>query len=268
MIPSALASVAAKVNTSSAKAYKSASTKSAHVSVPKNTKVTITAFSGSWAKVTSGGVTAYMPVKYLSPTNKVKGYATGSTTVYNSSGKKMSTISKGTCVNVLGTVDGYYCVSNSSGAVGFVKTGTLSENKPAAVTEVKVNSGGSSKADKALQVAQTLLGRPYKSGSNPPSSFDCSSFVKYCMEKAGYSMKKTAATQAADSRYAKITSVSDLKKGDVLFFDTTGDGNVDHSAIYVGSGTFVEASRNAGKVQTNTMTNWYKSHFKWARRPG
>ena len=89
------------------------------------------------------------------------------------------------------------------------------------------------------------------------------------MGKFGIPMKDTAAAQASDGRYAKITSLSSLKVGDILCFDTTGNGNgtCDHTAIYIGGNRFVEASRNAGKVQVNSLTSWYKSHFLWARRP-
>ena len=264
-VPSAFASVAAKVNSSSARVYKSASTKAASIQVPKNLSVSITAISGNWAKVSYKGNTAYMPLRWLTPTEKTAGYATGSTPVYNNNLKQMCTISSGTCVYVLGTIGNYYLVMNSSGSLGYIQDGKLSKTKPA-VTNVATTS--ISKVDKALQVAEGLLGRPYESGSNPPNTFDCSSFVWYCMGKAGYSVNKTSVSQANDGRYQKITSVSALKKGDMLFFDTTGDGNVDHSAIYIGGDKFVEASRNAGKVQMNTLTSWYKNHFLWARRPG
>ena len=263
VIPSAFASVPAKVNSSSARAYKKASTSSDNMKIPKNLKVSITSISGSWAKVSYKGSSAYMPLKYLSPTSKVKGYAKSSTTVYNTSGKKKGTLSKGDSVYVVGTVNGYNCVV-SGDAYGFVKSGTLSDSKPA-VTNVKTTAV--SKIDKAIMLAKSLIGRKYAASDNPPQSFDCSSFVRYCLSKAGYSIKGTAASQAADTRYAKITSTSDLKKGDVLCFDTSGNGKVDHSAIYLGNNKFIEASRNAGKVQTNTMTSWYKSHFVCARRP-
>ena len=264
-VPTAFASVSAKVNTSSAKAYSSASTKSAYISVSKNTKVSVTDISGGWAKVSAKGVTAYMPLKYLTPTKKVKGYTKDSTTVYNTSGKKMGKVSKGTGMYVLGTIGKYYCVMNGSGTIGYVKKGTLSDSKPA-VSNVK-KTAKVSKVDKAILVGRALLGRPYKTDDNPPNSFDCSSFVQYCLKKAGISIKKTSATQAADSRHKLITSVSDLKRGDVLCFDTSGDGNVDHSAIYLGGNKFIEASRNAGKVQINTLTSWYKGCFVCARRP-
>ena len=265
-VPSALASISVKVNSSAAKAYKSASTKAKSVKVAKNMRMTVTAVSGSWAKVSYKGKTGYMPIKYLTATQKTVAYTKAATTAYNSSGKKIGTVAKGTKLYVLGTVSGYYCVTSSTGKTGYVKTGTLTDTKPA-VTNVS-QTPSLSKVDKAILLAESLLGKKYSSSKNPPTTFDCSSFVQYCMEKAGYPMKGTSATQAADSRYQMITSLSSLKRGDILFFDTNGNGSVDHSAIYMGNNKFIEASRNAGKVQTNTLTSWYKSHFMWARRPG
>ena len=276
-VPSAFASVSAKVNTSSAKAYKKAYTGATSVDVAKGLKLSVTDISGSWAKVSYKGVTAYMPVKYLTPTNKLKAYTTDSTTAYTTSGARKGTLAKGTMLYVLGTLDGYYCVSSESGSIGLVKKGTLSETKPSTVAKseevsdvkqtVATPTSSGSKIDVAIAIGKSLIGRPYKSGSNPPSSFDCSSFVKYCLSKAGFSVRGTSATQAADSRYQLITSVSDLKKGDILCFDTSEDGNVDHSALYMGDGKFIEASSNAGIVHTNSMSSWYKKHFVCARRP-
>lgn len=273
-VSGASASVAAKVSSSSARVYRSASKSASSLKVPKNLSVSITAISGSWAKVKCKGASAYMQVSSLTPTSKTKKYAASSTTVYNSAGKKQGTLSKGSGVYQLGTINGYCCVMNGSGSIGYVKTGSLTSSKPSSgnssgsgVTNVKPTKVVS-KVDKALALAKKLLGKRYSLYDNPPSSFNCSSFVQYCMGKVGYSMKGTAASQAADSRYAKISSISSLKKGDVLFFDTTDDGKVDHSAMYLGGNKFIEASRNAGKVQINTLTTWYKSHFKWARRPG
>ena len=266
MVPTAFASVAAKVNSSSARVYKSASSKAASVKVSKGLNVSITAISGSWARVSYKGNTAYMPLSWLTPTEKTAVYTKGSTAVYNSSLKKVNTVTAGTTVYALGTIGDYYLVMNKSGSLGYMKNGTLTKTKPV-LSDVKQTTS-ISKVDKAIAMGESLLGKPYKSSSNPPSSFDCSSFVWYCMGKAGYSVNRTSVTQSTDSRYTKINSISELKRGDMIFFDTSGDGKVDHSAIYLGGNKFIEASRNAGKVQTNTMTSWYKSHFMWARRPG
>lgn len=264
--PCASASISAKVNSSSAKAYKSASTSSMSIKVPKNLKLTITAISGNWAKVSYKGRSAYMKLSTLVPTQRATGYVTKSAAVYNSSGKKMGTLSKGTSLYVVGTVNNGYCVVNKSGNVGFMKSGTLSKNKPSGSTASQGQVSSSVKGvEKVIAWAQHFLGTSY--GYSAPQSFNCSSLVSYCMAKAGYSTKGTAAAQAADSRYPAVSSPSQLKRGDMLYFDTNEDGKVDHTAIYLGSNKFIEASQKAGMVQYNTLSSWYRSHLVGARRP-
>lgn len=264
--PCANASISAKVNSSSAKAYASASTSARSIKVPKNLKLTITAISGSWARVSYKGKTAYMKLGALAPTQRATGYVTKSAAVYNSSGTKMGTLSKGTALYVVGTVNNGYCVVNKSGNVGFMKSGTLSKSKPSGSTSQGNTSSSLKGVEKAIALAQSFLGTKY--GNGAPYRFNCSSLVNYCMGKAGYPMKGTAATQAADTRYPAVSSPSKLKRGDLLYFDTNEDGKVDHTAIYLGSNKFIEASQKAGMVQYNTLSSWYRSHMVGARRPG
>ena len=273
--PAALAtSYSARINSSACKVYKSASTSSKVLcSDVKDLNVSITGYSGDWAKIEYKGYTGYVKCEYLTLRSRLTAYTAKSTPVYkraSSSSSKLGTLGTGSTVYVVGMDDGYYRIQNRSGSVtGYVKSGYLTATKP------KTSSGSPSSGstvsvtgvDKAISVAKSLLGRPYAVSDNPPSSFNCSSFVEYCLEKAGFSVKGTAAAQAADSSLAKISSTSSLKKGDILCFDTDGDGTCDHTALYLGSGSFIEASQNAGKVQTNSLSSWYKSHFLWARRP-
>ena len=272
--PAALAtSYSAKINSSACKVYKSASTSSKVLcSDVKDLSVSITGYSGDWAKIEYKGYIGYVKCEYLTLRNRLTAYTAKSTPVYkraSSSSSKLGTLGTGSTVYVVGMDDGYYRIQNRSGSVtGYVKSGCLTATKPK--TSSSSSSGSSSSAtgvDKAISVAKSLLGKPYAISDNPPSSFNCSSFVEYCLEKAGFSVKGSAASQAADSSFAKISGTSSLKKGDILCFDTDGDGTCDHTALYLGGGSFVEASQNAGKVQTNSLSSWYKSHFMWARRP-
>ncbi len=70
--PALAQSVKATVTSSSAKVYKKASKSSAHIKVSKGATVTVTAVSGSWAKVKRNGKTGYMPVKYLKKASSKK----------------------------------------------------------------------------------------------------------------------------------------------------------------------------------------------------
>ena len=277
--PAALAtSYSAKINSSACKVYKSASTSSKVLcSDVKDLSVSITGYSGDWAKIEYKGYTGYVKFEYLTLSSRLPAYTAKSTPVYkraSSSSSKLGTLGTGSTVYVVGMDDGYYRIQNRSGSVtGYVKSGCLTATKPKTSSDSSPSdssSGSSSSAtgvDKAISVAKSLLGKPYAVSDNPPSSFNCSSFVEYCLEKAGFSVKGTAAAQAADGSFAKISSTSSLKKGDILCFDTDEDGRCDHTAISLGGSSFIEASQNAGKVQTNSLSSWYKAHFMWARRP-
>ncbi len=142
--PAMAQSVKAKVNSSSAKVYKSASSSSKHVSMKKGTQVTVTAVKGSWAKVKLNGKTGYMPTKYLSKASgsskttskkaakRTVGYVNKKTYIYKkaSSGSAKRSISTNTKVYVVSKSGSYYKVQNASGSVtGYVKASCLSKSK-------------------------------------------------------------------------------------------------------------------------------------------
>ena len=286
------ASVKAKINSSSARVYNVPSTSAkASVSAVKGIRVSITGYANGWARISYNGHTGYMQSKYLNLVNRVKAYTSKSTPVYkqaSSSSSRLGTLSAASTVYVVGRSGSYYRVQNQSGSVtGYIAGSNLSSRKPSTSgSSASGNTSGSAsnapsysssmttseKLDYVIYIAKQLLGRPYKlSGDNPPNSFNCSSFVKYCMEKAHFDMKGTAATQAADGRYTKITDISSLKKGDILCFDTdTTNGNqtCDHTAIYLGNNQFIHASSAKGCVTITSMTSYYKNAFLWARRVG
>lgn len=291
----ALAAFSARINSSSARVYKSPSTGSAYVSGGKGVTVTVNAYSGSWAQISYKGNTGYIPIQYLNLVNRIKAYTGKSTPVYaqaSTGSTKLGTLSIGTGVYVVGKSGSFYRIQNASGsATGYVASGTLTTKakltaayqayttykaykaaqqsaalQQAAAQQAAQQAAASlSTIDKVLLLASSLVGRPYSLyDDNPPSSFNCSSFVEYCMEKYGYSMASTAAEQAAMSN--KV-SKDNIQKGDVLCFDTDGNGVCDHTAIYMGSSKFIEASQSAGKVQINTLDDWYQGCLMHAIRP-
>lgn len=286
----ALAAFQARINSSSAKVYTVPSASGKYVSGGKGITVSVTGYSGAWARISYRGNTGYTQVKNLDLVNRMKAYTGKSTPVYkqaSSSSSKMGTLPIGTGVYVVGKSGGYYRIQNASASVtGYVASGNLTTKekltkaynaykaaKQAASSSSGSGSGGSSspaskpslsKIDKVLLLAKSLVGRPYAIDDNPPSSFNCSSFVQYCMGKYGYSFEGTAAEQAA---MGNRVSKDSIRKGDVLCFDTNGSGTCDHTAIYMGSSKFIEASQGAGKVQINTLDDWYRGRLMHAIRP-
>lgn len=257
------ASFKVKINSSSAQVYKSPSSSSAHVSGVKGTTLNCTGYSGGWACVKYKGQTAYMKIKDLNLADRVKVYAKSSTSVYKSasSSAKIGTLAAGSAVYAIGYSNGYVRVQNSSGSVtGYVKLSQVSKDS----SYKGLSNSNSSKLTVLLNTAKAQLGKPY--GYSTPTTFNCSSLVRYCYGKIGYSLKSTAAKQSVDNRMAKITKISSLKPGDVICFDCDEDGTCDHVGMFLKGNSYIEASHGAGKVRINEFDSYYRRVFMWARR--
>lgn len=264
-------SYSCKINTTT-KVYKKASTSSASMQVSKNTTCTLKKVSGNWALVERSGVSAYIPVKYLTLTNRITGYTTQKAVMYkqaSSSSSQLGTLSKGTAVYINGREGSYFRCQNKSGSItGYVRMSLLSPNKPAS-TSSSSTSTSSSAVDKIISTAQSLLGAPYATDANPPKSFDCSRFVKYCFEQVNITLPRSAQEQGYLDGYTRITSTSSLKRGDVVVFNTVSsdDDLSDHTGIYLGNGYFIHASSSAGKVIQSTLASgYYNRVFSWGLR--
>ncbi|MBR2698737.1 MAG: SH3 domain-containing protein [Clostridia bacterium] len=120
----------------------------------------------------------------------------------------------------------------------------------------------------AIYNAQENLGKPYVYGSTGPNSFDCSGLTTYAFRKIGVSLKRSAYSQGYDSGYDKIEGVGNLKRGDLVFFNTISDSDLsDHAGIYLGGGCFIHASSGGHKVVvSNLTTGFYNRVFSWGRR--
>ena len=120
-----------------------------------------------------------------------------------------------------------------------------------------------SDCDKVATLAQSQIGTRYRYGGMSESGFDCSGFVCYVYQNAlGKKLPHSALKQ---SRYVKIYDLEELDKGDLVFFDTSGRGKINHCGIYLGEGKFIHAS--SGKVYSVTTSDltkgFYKKAFRW-----
>ena len=132
-------------------------------------------------------------------------------------------------------------------------------------------SSGMSKAQKleyVIYVAQNQLGKPYVYAANGPSSYDCTGFTKYCFKQIGVNLQRTALNQGYDETYTKINSISDLRRGDLVYLNTVADADLsDHAGIYLGAGYFIHASSGQHKVVISTLASgYYNRVFSWGRR--
>ena len=122
---------------------------------------------------------------------------------------------------------------------------------------------------KMIEVAKKMIGKPYVLGATGPNKFDCSGLVYYCLKQAGSNRRRlTAAGYSQVDDWEKITSMSKLKKGDLIFFYNNSFSKVGHVGIVISSGMMIDASSANGKVVRRSFTtSYWKKHFVCGRRP-
>ncbi|MDU1176001.1 MAG: C40 family peptidase [Peptoniphilus harei] len=109
-------------------------------------------------------------------------------------------------------------------------------------------------AAKVISSAEDKLGSTYVYGDTGKAGFDCSGLVySIYNDELGISIPRSSRTQ---STFGQQVSKSDLQEGDLVFFNTTGNG-VSHVGIYVGDGKFIHASSGQGKVMTSSLSEEY-----------
>ena len=122
--------------------------------------------------------------------------------------------------------------------------------------------------DKFIAAANSKIGCEYVLGAKGPNKFDCSGLVYYCLRQAGIEgTRLNAAGYSQKSGWTKITSINSLKKGDILFFRSDTNSSVNHTGIYIGGGTMIDASSGNGKVVKRPLSAYWKRNFVCARRP-
>lgn len=134
------------------------------------------------------------------------------------------------------------------------------------------NGSGNARIERMIKIAYKYISYPYSSNANPPKSFDCSRYTRFVFAKMGISMSGEVQAQGKSmaSKYGAITSLSDLKRGDLLYFDTQTDKNPGHAAIYLGvvngKPRMIHASSSKGKVVETEVHEWYQKRFDWGVR--
>lgn len=121
-----------------------------------------------------------------------------------------------------------------------------------------------SSADSLIKNARSYLGVKYVYGGTTSSGFDCSGFTQVAFKNTGVSIPRTTGSQ-----YSTGTPVakSNLKTGDLVFFNTTGRGKVSHVGIYVGGNNFIHASTSRGVMVSSIYDKYYwGSRYVGARR--
>jgi len=136
------------------------------------------------------------------------------------------------------------------------------ENLSTPIKEISDNWVKLTKEDEIIDTAKAFLGTKYVWAANGPDCFDCSGFTKYVYKQHGITLPRYSGHQA---KVGIKVSFNELKKGDLVFFDTEHKfrGRVNHVGIYIGDGKFIHASSAKKKVIITSFDEkpFYKRRF-------
>ena len=114
-----------------------------------------------------------------------------------------------------------------------------------------------------LESVDSWYGVRYRTGGNGKTGIDCSGFTVAVFAAAyGISLPRVSREQYRISR--KI-STTELKEGDLLFFNTRGSG-ISHVGIYLGNNKFIHATVSKGVMVNDLFETYYVKRFLGAGR--
>lgn len=112
------------------------------------------------------------------------------------------------------------------------------------------------------EIARQSVGEAYRWGAN-----DCSGFTKKVFAQLGIQLPHHSASQA---HYGTPVKKSDLKPGDLVFFNTSGKG-ISHVGIYAGGGWMISSENEQTGVRETQIfgggaSDYWESRYVTARR--
>lgn len=235
-------------------------------------RVLVLAVRGSWAQVVvpdqptpldSRGYPGWLPVRQLSPTASKSG--SGLATVVsrttwlrtdNAATTRVTEVSYGTRLPVLGTAGSWVRVALPGGAVRRLSLSAVSRH---AVGAPAVPASGPS----LVRAAQSFTGLPYLWAGRSGFGFDCSGLTSLVYRVHGITIPRDADAQATRGR---AVSTAQRTTGDLLFY-ATASGYVHHVSLYAGAGMMVQSPSTGKSVETIPVsTSSYAVEYAGARR--
>ncbi|MDR1914031.1 MAG: C40 family peptidase [Clostridiales bacterium] len=155
------------------------------------------------------------------------------------------------------------------GTVGFMRTAYVELRQGKAPQQESGGSSGSGIADEVISYSKQFLGTPYKwAGTSLSKGVDCSGFVYSIYKHFGVNLNRSSSSMVSNGSRVKKDN---LKKGDLLFFDTNGknNGSISHVGIYIGNGQFIHSSssrRTWGVTISSLSEDYYVRTYVTASR--
>lgn len=180
--------------------------------------------------------------------------------------KKTNTPVKQTVVNAHSgslnavPVEPQFSAMNIPGKTPVVESATSLHFKYALLMNTEVESLPS---QALLEAVDDWYGVRYRLGGTTKSGVDCSAFTM-SVYAAAYGMTIPRVSREQYQQARKI-STTELKEGDLVFFNTRGRG-VSHVGIYLGNNKFAHASVSNGVMVSDLFESYYLQRFMGAGR--
>ncbi|WP_042480415.1 C40 family peptidase [Solitalea canadensis] len=175
-------------------------------------------------------------------------------------------LAKGAIVKLEGEEKGFYKVTYPDNRTAYV------EKKEAIPLKNWLQSRNPS-AENIITTAKTLLGTPYLWGGTSIKGVDCSGFIKTSFFLNGIILPRDASQQVFAGEKVDIyengsvnieKGISNMQNGDLLFFSSKPDGNLNapitHVGMYIGNGEFIHSS---GMVRINSLKKEAVNYAEW-----
>jgi len=99
--------------------------------------------------------------------------------------------------------------------------------------------------ERAVRIAASELGVPYRYGGSSPSGFDCSGLTSWVYGRLGVTLPHNAAAQYG---YGTPVDLAHLEPGDLVFFHGLG-----HVGLYIGHGRMIHAPQSGQNVEIQSL---------------
>lgn len=270
------------------------------VQLSKDTKVKVTDAEGDWYKISCNDETGWVFKQFITvreeaiASGTVKGTDVNVRSKPDISSEILTKLDKGAKVSVFERTQGWYRISIGEDRYGWINKDfvTLADDTASRGLQDEVKTPEVPKADEEkkdeepkdeeskedadkvsekrqeiIAYAKEFLGVRYVYGGSTPKGFDCSGFTSYVFKHFGFKLERSAAGQTSNGKKIKK---SELKPGDLVFFDTNGGHNaIEHVGIYIGDGQFIHASSGRSKkkvVISDINAGFYQDMYMTARR--
>lgn len=140
----------------------------------------------------------------------------------------------------------------------------LTEQEKKQAAQLLNDASRIARIEQMIEEGTQFLGVPYQYGAKvgDTSSFDCSSFIAYLFQQQNIPFPRVASDQATMGMKIPFETI---ERGDLLFFDTALNGNIEHVGIYLGNNEMLHVSTSKG-VQITQLFDYWQERYVVATR--